>query len=176
LSREEREGGEGKTNVFWPSQPWRSSRDTKTMNDSDIERTGKSVLDAAFHVHSVLGPGLLESVYEAAMFVELEKRGLRAERQVPMAVSYEGEQLEVGFRADLIVEKNVLVELKSVEAITPLFKKITTNYLKLIPLKLGYFINFNEEHLKDGLTRIVNHLEGKSFFPPSQLSRPSRDT
>jgi GxxExxY protein len=146
------------------------------MSDSDIERIGKAVLDAAFHVHSVLGPGLLESVYEAAMVVELKKRSLLVERQAPIAVSYEGEQLEVGFRADLIVEKKVLVELKSVEAVTPLFKKITTNYLKLIPLKLGYLINFNEDHLKDGLTRIVNNLEGKSFFPPSQPSRSSRDT
>jgi GxxExxY protein len=141
------------------------------MSDSDIERTGKAVLDAAFHVHSVLGPGLLESVYEAAMFVELKKRGRQVERQVPIAVSYEGEQLEVGFRADLIVDKLVLIELKSVESITPLFKKITTNYLKLVPLKLGCLINFNEVHLRDGITRVVNGLEGKSFFPPSRLSR-----
>jgi GxxExxY protein len=146
------------------------------MTDSDIELTGNAVLDAAFHVHSVLGPGLLESVYKAALFVELKKRGLRVERQVPIAVGYEGEQLEVGFRADLIVEKQVLVELKSVEAVTPLFKKITTNYLKLISLKLGYLMNFNEVHLKDGITRIVNGLEGKSFFAPSQPLRPSRDT
>ena len=146
------------------------------MSDSDIEHIGKAVLDAAFHVHSVLGPGLLESVYEAAMFVELKKRGLQVGRQVPIAVNYEGEQLEVGFRADLIVEKQVLVELKSVESVTPLFQKITTNYLKLIPLKLGYLMNFNEVHLKDGLTRIVNSLEGKSFFSPSQTSRSSRDT
>jgi GxxExxY protein len=146
------------------------------MSDSDIERTGNAVLDAAFHVRSVLGPGLLESVYEAALLVELKKRGLQVERQVPIAVSYEGEQLEVGFRADLIVEKQVLVELKSVETITPLFKKITTNYLKLVPLKLGYLMNFNEVHWKDGVTRIVHGLEGKSFFPPSQPSRSSRDT
>jgi GxxExxY protein len=146
------------------------------MSDSDIKRTGKAVLDAAFHVHSVLGPGLLESVYEAALFLELKKRGLLVQRQVPIAVIYEDELLEVGFRADLIVENQVLAELKSVEVVTPLFKKITTNYLKLVPLKLGYLINFNEVHLKDGLTRIVNHLEGKSFFSPSQPSRSSRDT
>ncbi len=146
------------------------------MNDSDIERIGKAVLDAAFHVHTVLGPGLLESVYEAALAVELKKRGLHVERQVPIAVTYEGKQLEVGFRADLIVEKKVLIELKSVEAVTPLFKKITTTYLKLIPLKLGFLINFNELHLKDGITRVVNDLDGKPFFPPSQPSRPSRDT
>jgi len=146
------------------------------MSDPDIESTGKAVLDAAFHVHSVLGPGLLESVYVATLFVEFKKQGLLVERQVPVAVNYEGEQLEVGFRADRIVERLVLIELKSFEAITPLFKKITTNYLKLIPLKLGYLMNFNEVHLKDGITRIVNGLEGKPFFPPSQPSRPSRDT
>ena len=146
------------------------------MNDVEIERIGKAVLDAAFHVHSVLGPGLLESVYEAALAVELKNRRLHVEKQVPIAVSYEGERLEVGFRADLIIENKVLVELKSVETVTPLFQKITTNYLKLIPLKLGYLINFNEVHLKDGLTRIVNGLEGKNFFAPSPTSRPSRDT
>ena len=146
------------------------------MNDLDIERTGKAVLDSAFHVHSVLGPGLLESVYEGALTVELKKRGFHVERQVPIVVYYEGEPLEAGFRADLIVEKMVLVELKSVEVITPLFKKITTNYLRLVPLKLGYLMNFNETHLKDGITRVVNGLEGKAFFPPSQPLAASRDT
>jgi len=143
---------------------------------SSIEQVGKAVLDAAFKVHTTLGPGLLESVYEAAMMVELQSRGLQVQRQVPIAVTYEGTQLEVGFRADLIVEGKVLVELKSVEAVTPLFRKITTNYLKLIPLKLGFLINFNEVHLKDGITRVVNGQEGKSFFPASPPSPPSRDT
>jgi GxxExxY protein len=146
------------------------------MNDSDIERTGKAVLDAAFHVHSVPGPGLLESVYEAAVFIELKKRGLHSERQVPITVKYEGELLEVGFRADLIVEQRVLIELKSVESLLPVFKKITTNYLRLVPLKLGFLINFNEVHLKNGITRVVNGLEGKPFFSPSQPLPPSRDT
>ncbi len=145
------------------------------MKDHEIERIGKAVLDAAFYVHTVLGPGLLESVYEAALSVELRKRDFRVEGQKPVAVTYEGEHLEVGFRADLIVENCVLVELKSVEAVTPLFKKFTTNYLKLIPLKLGYLINFNEVHLKDGITRVVNGIEGKTFFLPSQPSAASRD-
>ncbi|HEY4414884.1 MAG TPA: GxxExxY protein [Verrucomicrobiae bacterium] len=143
------------------------------MNEEEI---GKAILDSAFKIHTTLGPGLLESVYEAAMAIELKNRGLYVEKQVPVAVTYENEQLEVGFRADLIIERKVLVELKSVEAVTPLFKKITTNYLKLIPLKLGYLINFNENHLKNGISRIVNGLEGKNFFPPSQPSRSSRDT
>ena len=130
------------------------------------EAVGKAVLDAGFKVHTALGPGLLESVYETALARELENRGFRVERQKPIPVFYEGETLEVGFRADLIVEGLVLVELKSVEAVTTVFRKISTNYLRLIPLRLGYLINFNELHLKDGITRIVNGLEGKPSFPP----------
>src|ERR1041385_4223441 len=129
------------------------------------EQVGKAVLDAAFKVHSILGPGLLESVYETALARELERRGLRVDRQRAIPVDYEGEQLEVGFRADLIVEGVVLVELKSVEAVTPVFRKIATNYLRLIPLRLGYLINFNVLHLRDGITRIVNGIDGKPFFP-----------
>ena len=148
-----------------------------SQNHSSLseEGIGKVILDSAFKVHSALGPGLLESVYEAAMAVELTHCGLQVEKQVPIAVTYGGERLEVGFRADLVVERKVLIELKSVETVTPLFKKITTNYLKLIPLKLGYLINFNEAHLKDGITRVVNGLEGKNFFLPSPPSRSSRD-
>ena len=137
----------------------------------DVEQVGKAVLDAAFHVHTVLGPGLLESVYEAALARELERRGLRVERQKPISVFYEGEKLEFGFLADLLVECLVLIELKSVEVVTPVFRKIATNYLRLIPLRLGYLINFNELHLKDGIIRIVNQLEGKPSFPPRRVSR-----
>ena len=162
MSREGREGGEGKN----------LNQNSSKLNEEEI---GKAILDATFKVHSTLGSGLLESVYEAALAVELRNRGLNVERQVPITVTYEGECLEVGFRADMVVELKVLVELKSVEAVTPLFKKITTNYLKLIPLKLGFLINFNEVHLKNGITRVVNGLEGKGFFSPSPTSRPSRD-
>jgi len=144
------------------------------------EQVGKTVLDSAFHVHTVLGPGLLESVYEAAMVLDLRRRGMRVEHQISIPVFFEGVKLDVGFRADLIVEDKVLVELKSVEGVTPLFKKITLNYLKLIPLKLGFLINFNEERLKDGITRIVNQHEGKGMFQnrgaqsPFRPSPPSR--
>jgi len=130
----------------------------------DEERVGKQVLDAAFHVHTVLGPGLLESVYEAALAIELRKRGLLVETQKPIPVFYEGQQLDVGFRADLVVERLVLAELKSVEAVTPLFKKITNNYIRLIPLRLGFLINFNAAHLKDGITRVVNGIEGRHHW------------
>lgn len=133
-------------------------------NNLDEEAIGKLILDCAFKVHTALGPGLLESVYEAALLIELSKRGLVVERQKPISVKYDGHLLDVGFRADLIVNGLVLVELKSVEAITPLFKKTTTNYLKLIPLRLGFLINFNETHLKHGIVRVTNGLEGKPFF------------
>ena len=129
------------------------------------EIIGKAVLDAAFKVHTKLGPGLLESVYEAAMAKELRKLGHLVERQKPIPVFYDGELLEeVGFRADLIIDNLVLIELKSVAQVTDLFRKTTWNYLRLVPLQLGFLINFNELHLKDGITRITNGAEGKSFF------------
>lgn len=159
----------------------------KTLNEKEI---GKIILDSAFKVHNALGPGLLESVYEAALALELTKRGLTVERQKPIPVIYEGQVLEVAFRADLIVNRLVLVELKSVETITPLFKKISTNYVRMASLKLGFLLNFNEVHLKNGITRLTNGLEGKDFFTapdvsnfdfknpsfPSRPSRPSRET
>jgi GxxExxY protein len=154
------------------------------MNEK-LEQVGRGVLDSSFHVHTVLGPGLLESVYEAALAIELRKRGFAVERQKTIPVLYEGVLLDSGFRADLIVNGLVLVELKSVDAVTDLFKKVTWNYLKLIPLQLGFLINFNEAHLRNGITRITNGAEGKEFFLreepasysiPSFPSRPSRDT
>jgi GxxExxY protein len=131
----------------------------------DIETVGKAVLDAAFKVHTKLGPGLLESVYEAALTRELTKAGRHVERQKAIAVFYDGELLdEVGFRADLIVDGLVLVELKSVVKVSEVFKKVTETYIRLIPLRLGFLINFGEAHLKDGITRIVNGWEGKQLF------------
>jgi GxxExxY protein len=156
-----------------------------SLNEEGI---GKIILDAAFKVHSTLGPGLLESVYESALAIELTKRGLNVERQKPIPVFYEDKLLDVGFRADLLVESKVLVELKSVQTVTPLFRKITTNYVRLLPVRLGFLFNFNEIHLKDGIMRVVNGLEGKPLFDrredragidshdPSLPSRPSRDS
>lgn len=129
------------------------------------EAVGKAVLDAAYYVHTKLGPGLLESVYEAAMARVLRRQGHFVERQKPVPVLFEDEMLEgVGFRADLVIDERVLVELKSVAQVTDLFKKTTCNYLRLIPLQLGYLINFNEVHLKNGIIRITNGAEGKPFF------------
>ena len=137
------------------------------------EIVGKAILDAAFKVHSVLGSGLLESIYEAALGYELGKTGHTVERQKAIPVFYDGQKLEIGFRADLIVNGLVLLELKSVEAITPVFKKTATTYLRLIPLRLGFLINFNEALLKNGLIRVTNGLEVREFL--AETSRPSRD-
>lgn len=148
-----------------------------SINVEREEIVGKAILDAAFKVHSALGPGLLESVYEAALARELVKRGHRVERQKPIQAIYDGEVLDVAFRADLIVDALVLVELKSVESLTGVFKKTTTTYLRLIPLRLGFLINFNETMLKSGIVRITNGLEGKNhFLNSSRTSHPSRDT
>lgn len=178
ISREEDEVNEGRKGKSLKPE-------TNKLNEEQI---GKMILDASFKVHTTLGPGLLESVYEEALAIELKKSGLQVERQKLIPVVYDGHVLETGFRADLIVNNLVLIELKSVEAITPLFKKITTNYLKLIPLRLGFLINFNEIHLKDGIMRITNGLEGKDFFAdaassktidfnqPSRPSSPSRSS
>ena len=116
------------------------------------------VLDAAFKIHTNLGPGLLESVYEAVMAYELAKRGLAVRRQVPIPIRYEELSFEEGFRADLLVGESVIVELKSVEALTRVHGKQVLTQLRLSGHRLGLLINFGEEHLKDGIKRIANGL------------------
>ena len=116
------------------------------------------ILDRCIHIHRILGPGLLESVYESVLSHDLARKGLTCERQIPIPVSYEGMNLELGFRADLIVEQKILVELKSVETIHPVHKKQVLTYLRLTGLKLGLLINFNVNLVKTGLIRIVNRL------------------
>jgi len=116
------------------------------------------IVDAAFKIHTKLGPGLLESVYEVVLAYELKQRGLRAMRQVPMPILYDDIQFDEGFRADLILEDKVIVELKSVEAVVPVHKKQVLPHLRLANLKLGLLINFGEELIKNGISRIVNGL------------------
>ncbi len=125
------------------------------MTENEIS---KIILDCCFKIHRELGPGLLESVYEEVLSHELTKQGLRCVRQVPIPVVYETVKMEIGFRADIIVERKVIIELKSIEAVLPVHKKQLLTYLRVSGLKLGLLINFNEELLKDGLTRIVNNL------------------
>jgi len=114
------------------------------------------VVDSCYKVHTVLGPGLLESVYEAALAYELEKRGLSVVRQVPLPVIYESIKLEEGFRVDIIVEGLVIVELKSVESVLPVHKKQLLTYLRIADMKLGLLINFGSNLIKDGITRVIN--------------------
>jgi GxxExxY protein len=121
------------------------------------EITG-AVVDAAYKVHTTLGPGLLESVYESVMDFELRRRKLRVSRQVAIPVIYEGVCLDEGFRADLIVEDRVIVELKSVEAVHPVHKKQLLTYLRLADKRVGLLINFNVTLIKDGISRVVNNL------------------
>ncbi|HAV23507.1 MAG: GxxExxY protein [Ignavibacteria bacterium GWA2_55_11] len=116
------------------------------------------ILDSCIQIHSRLGPGLLESVYEAVLAYELKKRGLHSNRQSPIPVIYEDVRLELGFRADFIVEELVVVELKSVENLLPVHKMQVLTYLRLSGLKLGLLINFNVKLIKDGFVRVVNGL------------------
>jgi len=128
------------------------------MNEDEINEVSGAVVDAAYMVHTSLGPGLLESVYETVMDFELRKRKLRVQRQVVIPVVYGGVVLEEGFRADLIVENQVIVELKSVESIHPVHKKQLLTYLRLADKRVGLLINFNVSLIKDGISRVVNNL------------------
>ena len=117
------------------------------------------IVDAALRVHRALGPGLLESVYEAALAFELRDRGLQVQRQVPIPVRYRTVIFDEGFRADLVVETKVIVELKSVERIAPVHPKQLLTHLRLADRRLGLLINFNVELLRDGIKRVVNDLQ-----------------
>ena len=119
----------------------------------------REIVDAAYHIHKGLGPGLLESVYEVVLAHELRKRGLQVARQVPIAIEYDGIKFEEGFRADLIVEDKVIVELKCVEKTNPAHKKQLLTYLRLTDRRLGLLINFAQELIRDGITRVVNNLQ-----------------
>jgi len=125
------------------------------MNENAI---GKEVVDAALKVHRELGPGLLETVYEVVLAKELQSRGLGVERQVPVPISYGGLRFEEGFRADIIVEGKVILELKSTEQLSKVHPKQVLTYLKLKGLKLGFVLNFGSNLMKDGIERVVNGL------------------
>jgi GxxExxY protein len=121
----------------------------------EIERVCSEVVDAAFKVHQKMGPGLLESAYEACLEFELIRRGLRVQRQLEVPVFYDGVKLDVGFRVDLMVEDCVIIELKSVEKMHPVFQAILQNYLRLTGKRVGFLINFNVTVFKEGIKRIV---------------------
>jgi GxxExxY protein len=123
------------------------------MTENEI---GAVVGDTAIHLHKELGPGLLETVYETILAKLLEKRGLKIQRQVRIPIDFEGERFEEGFRADIIVERKVILELKSIESIHPVHKKQLITYLRLTGMKLGFLLNFGEELMKTGIERIIN--------------------
>jgi GxxExxY protein len=125
------------------------------MHENDIARY---IVNAAFKVHTSLGPGLLESVYETVLTFELERHGLKVVRQQPIPVVYDNVRMDDGFRADLIVGGKVIVEIKSVEMLAPVHKKQLLTYLRLADKRLGLLINFNEALIKDGIVRLVNNL------------------
>jgi GxxExxY protein len=126
-----------------------------SLNENQLS---KIILDAAFKVHTRTGPGLLESVYEIILAHELRKQGLRVERQVPILIRYDELTFDEGFRADLLVEGKVIVELKSLEKLIPVHSKQVLTQLRLSERRLGLLINFGEVHLKNGIERIVNGL------------------
>jgi GxxExxY protein len=127
----------------------------KNMTENEV---AKVIVDCAYKVHTTLGPGLFESVYEAALAHELGRRGLQAERQKPLPVVYENVRLEEGYRADLVVSDLVIVELKSVEAVALVHKKQLLTYLRLSYKRLGLLINFGEARIRNGISRVVNGL------------------
>lgn len=136
------------------------------MNENEI---GTQIIKAALAIHKELGPGLLESVYEVLLADELQRMGYRVERQVPVPIRYCGRKFDEGFRVDLMVEGLVIVELKSVECVSPAHKKQVLTYLKLTNLKLGYLINFGAALLKDGITRVVNNIEDRNLCASAPL-------
>ena len=140
--------------------PFGKHQVTQRRKDAKMDENGigKEVVDAAVQVHRELGPGLLETVYEVVLARELERRGLRVERQVPVPIVYGGIRFEEGFRADLIVEGKVILELKCVEELSKVPAKQLFTYLKLKGLKLGFVLNFGADLMKNGLERVVNGL------------------
>jgi GxxExxY protein len=125
------------------------------MNENEIATL---LLDAAFTIHRHLGPGLLESVYKECLFQEAKIHGLEMAREIPVPLIYKNVRMETGFRADLMAEKKVIVEVKSIEAIADIHKAQLLTYLKLSGIKLGILINFNVPLLKEGIRRMVNNL------------------
>jgi GxxExxY protein len=122
------------------------------------ERIGKAIVEAALKVHSVLGPGLLESAYQACLAHELIRSGIEVEQEVGLPVHYLGNILDVGYRIDLWISRKVIIEIKAVEKLMPIHQAQLLSYLKLSQSKLGFLLNFNVVHMRDGIKRVVNGL------------------
>ncbi|MBI2924467.1 MAG: GxxExxY protein [Pedosphaera parvula] len=121
-----------------------------------VEALAKIAVEAAFAVHTELGPGLLENAYEACLSRELELRGIKHQRQLPVPLEYKGIRVEIGYRADVVIEQKLLLELKAVDKLLPIHTAQVVTYLRLLKFPLGLLINFNEVLIKDGIHRILN--------------------
>jgi GxxExxY protein len=126
--------------------------------EDEINAISRHIVDVALKVHSILGPGLLESAYESCMLYELHKRGLEAIAQVELPIVYESVRIDAGYRIDLLVDNAVIVEIKACAALLPVHEAQIISYLKLSKIRLGLLINFHELHLKDGIKRFANGL------------------
>jgi GxxExxY protein len=126
------------------------------MDLDAVNRCSGQVIDSAMRVHTLLGPGLLESVYERCLRAEIRKRGMEVLHQVPISINYEGTTINSAFRADLVVDGLVMVELKAVEKLMPVFSTQLLSYLRLSGYPLGLLINFHEHHLRNGIKRLAN--------------------
>jgi GxxExxY protein len=122
---------------------------------SELERLASIIVDSGLKVHRALGPGLLESAYEHCLAYELESRGLRVDRQMPLPIVYDGVRLDAGYRLDLLVEKSIIIEVKVVEALTPVHYAQLLTYLKLSGCRIGFLMNFHVALFKQGLKRLV---------------------
>lgn len=129
------------------------------MTEQHLNQIAKATIDCAFRVHSALGPGLLESSYKACLGFEIAQNGLSVRLEVPVPLIYAGQQIaEVGYRLDVLVEEELILEIKAIEALLPVHKAQLLSYLRLSNKRLGLLMNFNEVHLKDGVRRVVNNL------------------
>jgi GxxExxY protein len=143
-----------------------------TMELNDVTQ---EIIGAAMKVHSKLGPGLLESAYEACLEYELKKRGFKVERQKALPVVYEDVELDCGYRIDLLVGNSVIVELKAIEKLQPIHDAQLLSYLKLADLQVGLLINFHVVHLREGIKRLVNNYQESSPLRPSSPSAVRKD-
>ena len=130
--------------------------DVRTHDREHENHVSRIVVDHAMHVHTALGPGLLESAYEACLAWELQQSGLWVRTQVPLPLVYQGVRLDIGYRIDMLVERCLIIELKAVDAIAPVHEAQLLSHMKLSGIHLGLLINFNVAHLKEGIRRLVN--------------------
>ena len=133
----------------------RTTEETGDTEEMHFNEISGAVVDSAMKVHTALGPGLLEGVYEACLVHELKKRGFRTASQLPLPVNYDGERIDLGFRVDILVENTMVVEIKAVDAITPVHLAQLITFLKLSGKYVGLLMNFNVVHLRDGIRRMV---------------------